>query len=309
MNVITSPVVVGVDGTAANRGALRFAVEEARRAGSTLKLVHVVPDYVPISPFMPVTPGDLTDTGTQVLSGVEDAVREIDPDVEFEGWLHHGSRTTELIKAAENAGMLVVGRDDRPVVYRLVDGDTATRAAARAPMPVVEVPAGWHDDPDATEHHAVVVGIKSGAHADELLGHAFAVADTRSAKVVVVHAWKLPSAYDDIIESRIALEQCEREGLAEMETLLHDWRAAFPGVEVEVRVAHDHAAHALVEASREADLVLVVRRAHGVPAAAHLGGTARAVLRGAECPVMVVPPSVVPEMPDLVLEAGGQIRK
>ncbi|WP_296605187.1 universal stress protein, partial [Nocardioides sp.] len=164
--------------------------------------------------------------------------------------------------------MLVVGRDDRPVLYRLVDGDTATRTAARAPVPVVEVPASWHDAPDAPERHAVVVGVKSGAHADELLGHAFAIADARSARVVVVHAWKLPSAYDDIIESRIALEQCEREGVAEMELLLHDWRAAFPEVEVEVRVVHDHAAHALVEASREADLVLVVRRAHGVPVAA-----------------------------------------
>ncbi|HEU5036602.1 MAG TPA: universal stress protein [Nocardioides sp.] len=308
MNGITAPVVVGVDGTTPNRGALRFAVEEVRRTGGSLKLVHVVPDYVPISPFMPVTPGDLTDTGTQVLTGVEDTVRELAPDLDVQGWLHHGSRATELIKAAEGASMLVVGRDDRPVLYRLVDGDTATRTASRAAVPVVEVPAGWHED-DATERGVVVVGVKTGAHADDLLGHAFAVADARGAKVVVVHAWKLPSAYDDIIESRIALEQCEKEGVVEMEALLHDWREAFPHVAVEIRVVHDHAAHALVETSRQADLVVVVRRAHGVPAAAHLGGTARAVLRGAECPVMVVPPSAVPEMPDLVLETGGQIRK
>ena len=308
MNVITSPVVVGVDGTTANGGALRFAVEEARRAGGTLKLVHVVPDYVPISPFMPVTPGDLTDTGTEVLSGVEETVRALAPDLEVEGWLHHGSRSTELVKAAEAGAMLVVGRDDRPVLYRLVDGDTATRTASRAPVPVVQVPAGWHAE-EAREHGVVVVGVKAGAHADELLGHAFAVADRRHATLVIVHAWKLPSAYDDIIENRIALDQAEKEGVAEVEELLHDWRAAYPGVEVEIRVAHDHAAHALVEASRDADLLLVVRRAHGVPAAAHLGGTARAVLRGAECPVMVVPPTLVPEMPDLVLETGGQIRK
>lgn len=308
MNVITSPVVVGVDGTTANGGALRFAVEEARRTGGTLKLVHVVPDYVPISPFMPITPGDLTDTGTQVLSGVEETVRGLAPDLEVEGWLHHGSRATELIKAAETGAMLVVGRDDRPVLYRLVDGDTATRAASRAPVPVVQVPAGWHED-GAPERGVVVVGVKAGSHADELLGHAFAIAGRRRATLVVVHAWKLPSAYDDIIESRIALDQAEKEGVAEMEELLHDWREAYPDVEVEIRVAHDHAAHALVETSREADLLLVVRRAHGVPAAAHLGGTARAVLRGAECPVMVVPPTLVPELPDLVLETGGQIRK
>jgi nucleotide-binding universal stress UspA family protein len=309
MNAIASPVVVGVDGTAANRGALRFAVEEARRGGGPLKLVHVVPDYLPISPFMPLTPDDLSDTGTRVLADVGDEVRELDPDVETEAWLHHGGRSAELVKAAEGARLVVVGRDDRPVVYRMVGGDTASRVAARAPVPVVEVPSTWAEGQNPAEHGAVVVGIKSGTHADELLGQAFAVASERSARLVVVHAWKLPSAYDDIIESRIALEQCAREGVVEMEKLLADWRAAFPDVQVEIRVVHDHAAHALVEASREADLVLVVRRSHGVPAAITLGGTARAVLRGAECPVMVVPPTAVPEMADLVLEAGGQMRK
>ena len=56
-------------------------------------------------------------------------------------------------------------------------------------------------------------------------------------------------------------------------------------------MVHDHAGHALVEASRDADMVVIVRRAHGVPASVHLGGTARAVLRSAHCPVRVVAPN------------------
>jgi nucleotide-binding universal stress UspA family protein len=62
-------------------------------------------------------------------------------------------------------------------------------------------------------------------------------------------------------------------------------------VKVEVRVEHDHPAHALVEASREADVVVITRRTRGVPAATHLGGTARVVLRSAHSPVRIVAPA------------------
>lgn len=307
-STVSSPVVVGVDGTTANRGALRYAAQEARRSGGGLRLVHVVPDYVPISPMMPLLPGDLTETGAAILSQVEDEVRAHASDVPVESWLRHGSRATELVRAAADAGVLVVGRDDRPVVTRLVDGDTATRTAARATVPVVEVPPRWHADVDPVHDHGVVlVGVKSPAHADALLGQAFAAARERSARLTVLHAWHLPSAYDDLIEGRVAREQIRQEGTAEVEQLLEHWRTGCPEVDVEVRIVHDRPAHALLEASASADLVIIVRRGHGVPAATHLGGTARAVLRNAECPVMVVPPTPAAEAVGLILESEGQL--
>ena len=292
MNASTGTVVVGVDGTTANESALRWAVEEARRAGGPLRLVHVVPDHVPLSPLMPLVPGDLSANGREVLAQVLDTVRRLAPDL-------------ELVRAAEDADVLVLGRADPSVLHRLVEGDTATRAAARAPVPVVEVPPGW--DGTTGSRGVVLVGVKSPANADDLLGRAFAVARERAARLLVLHAWHLPSAYDDIIEGRVAREQVEREGAAEIDGLLSPWRDVHPGVEVEVRIVHDRPGHALVEASGSADLVVLVRRSHGVPAAAHLGGTARAVLRHAECPVLVVPPTQTTEMPSLRVEAEGQL--
>jgi nucleotide-binding universal stress UspA family protein len=58
------------------------------------------------------------------------------------------------------------------------------------------------------------------------------------------------------------------------------------------RVLRGDPATALVAAAEEAALVVIGRRRHGVPAALHLGGTARAVLRSASCPVRVVPPDL-----------------
>lgn len=306
MNAITSAVVVGVDGTAANQGALRYAVEEARRSGSRVRLVHVVPDRVPVSPMMPILPDGLTETGEAVLRRAEEVVRDLAPHVDLETWLRHGSRVTELLGALDAADLLVLGRDDRPVFYRLVEGDTTTRLAARAHVPVVEVPANWRA---AEGHGFVLVGVQSAAHSGELLGHALAEAHARSARLVVLHAWRLPSAYDDIIEARIAQERVVAEGTTEMQRLLKPWRIAYPEVPVEIRIVHDRPAHALLEASADAELLVIVRRMHGIPAAAHLGGTARAVLRNAECPVAVVSPAQTLELSSLVVESGGELLK
>lgn len=287
---IRTQIVVGVDGSEANHGALRYAAAEARTTGCGLTLVHVVPDHLPISPMVPLTPGELNETGTEILRAAEAQVREIDPGLSVECWLHHGTRAPELARAAAEARALVVGRDDHPLLERLLRGDTATGVAARATVPVVEVPAEWRREPGRTAP-VVVVGVKEPAYASSLLSDAFEVAAERDATLVVLHAWKLPSGYDDVISSRVAVDESVRRSTLEIEELLREWRAAYPDVKVEVRVVHDHAGHALVRASRSADLVVLLRRAHGVPAATHLGGTARAVLRSAESPVRVVAPA------------------
>lgn len=283
-------VVLGVDGSAANLGALRFAVAEARLLGAHLKLVHVVPDYLTVAPMVPLSAAEFTATGTEILRSAEAVTRELAPDLDVAGWLHHGNRPAELIRAAEGATSLVVGRDGRPLPQRLLRGDTAAGVAARAHLPVVQVPAEWYPRPPEADP-VVVVGVKGAAHADDLLADAFTVAAERGASLLVLHAWKLPSAYDDIVESRTAVDQWARESTLEMEALLREHRVRHPEIKVEVRVVHDHPAQALVEASHEADVLVVARRAHGIPPAAHLGSTARAVLRSAHCPVRVVAPA------------------
>lgn len=282
-------VVLGVDGSVANLGALRYAVAEARLLGTGLKLVHVVPDYLTVAPMVPLTAAEFTETGTEILRTAEAVTREQAPDLEVTAWLHHGNRPVELARGAEGHAVLVVGRDGRGLAQRLLHGDTAAGVAARAEVPVVEVPAEWHPRPSDVDP-VVVVGIKTPSRSATLLADAFAAAEQRGATLVVLHAWKLPAAYDDIVSSRVAIKQWERDATLELEELLRPWRLDHPDVKVEVRIVHDHPSHALVDASAEADLVVLVRRAHGVPTAAHLGGTARAVLRSSHCPVRVVAP-------------------
>lgn len=306
MNAAPQPVAIAVDGSPGSSGAVRAGLEEARRLGAPVLLVHVVPDHVPMTPMLPLTGPDLTGTGAAILHGEAMDVADRAPDLHIRTDLRHGPRATQLARAAHDAVALYVGRDDRPWVERVLLGNTAAGAASRATCPVVVVPPDW--TPETDTHGVVLVAVKSPAHSSELLADAFALAAARGARLVVLHAWKLPSGYDDIVATRVAAEELKERSTAELAQLLQEWRTTYPSVEVEIQVVHDHPAHALVQASRDADLLVMVRHAHSFPSGS-LGGTGRAVLRDAHCPVRVVAPGEVAAVAGLVVEQDGGLAR
>ncbi|MGZ4449286.1 MAG: universal stress protein [Nocardioides sp.] len=281
-----SPVVIGVNGSDRDEAALRAGVEEARRLGVGVRLVHVAPDLVSFSPLVPVTPSHLVGLGEEILTVAQKALREIDHDVEVTTLFAHGSRSHRLTEAAADAPLLVVGRDDRPLPVRILEGNTATAVAATATCPVLAVPEGWGPLP---ARGRVVVGVKSPTCAVELLDEAFALAAGLGDKLVVLHAWRLPTGYEGLIDTRVAVGEWGEHSRRELDVLAQGSRLAYPDVEVELVVVRDRAVHALIEASRHADAVVLVRQPRGTSPRGHLGSTARAVLHAAQCPVLVVP--------------------
>ncbi|HTW16845.1 MAG TPA: universal stress protein [Nocardioides sp.] len=302
-------VVVGVDGTPASINAARYARAEAARLDEPLRIVHVLPDYAPMAIQM-VPVAEINEGGRQVLRSVGAALEAAESPaseraVPVKKVLRRGSRVASLVADARAARLLVVGADRRAIAQRLLTGNTSTGVAASSVAPVVSVPETW----TPAEHGVVLAGVKRPGRSTDLLAEAFAVARARGARLLVVHAWRLPSEYDDVIASRIAVDEWDARAHAELEAAVADWRASYPDVEVELRVVHDQPAHALVEASAQVDELVLVRRARGFPAAAHLGSTARTVLRQAHCPVRVVPPGHAAEVAGLVLEDAGGMRK
>jgi nucleotide-binding universal stress UspA family protein len=303
----TAPVLVGVDGSSGSQQAVRYAVLEAARAGTGLRLVHVSPDYTPTTPMLPLIRDDFEQLGHRLLREATAIVTDLSPDCEVSVVLRTGPTVATLLHEAEGAAVLVLGREHRPRVGTVFTGSTTVGAAARAGCPVVCVPPTW--SPDATRRR-VVVGVRAAAQSTELLGHAFASAQSRGARLVALHAWKLPGSYDDIIETRTHADDHARETEAAIDPVLEAHRLRHPDVEVELSVVHEQPARALLRAAEGADLMVLGRRDHGLPLGSHLGGTARTLLREAGCPVEVVPPEELPDqLEDLVLEEAGSVRK
>ncbi|CUR59762.1 putative UspA domain protein [metagenome] len=306
----TQDVLVGVDGSSASAHAIRYAKAEAVRSGGAVDVVHVVPDVAPMNGFYPVPPDELMDAGAAALDASLEQVGQVgEPDdgVPVRPHVRRGPVVATLTELGREARMIVVGSDRRPVSMRLLTGNVSTGVSARAAVPVVSVPDTWSPEQSTG---VVLVGVKHPDHADALLAEAFEVARQRHSRLLVLHAWRLPIAYDDLLSGDIGtLKDWAARAERELEEVVAPWRASHPEVDVEVRAVHDQAAHALVVASEEADEVVVVRRTHGVPAATHLGSTARAVLLYARCPIRVVPAVHVPMVLDLDLETSGAALK
>lgn len=300
-------ILVGVDGSEGSTSALQYAVAEADRGGTSLLLIHVIPDYVAMSPMLPLVPSELQQTGHAILDRAAAEAGSALGAGRVGSALLTGNRSRCLVRAGEHASLIVLGREAHSSLERLVTGATTIGVAARSTCPTIAVPPGWR--PRAGKSR-VVVGLERTAHSRALLRRAFHLATQRDAELVLIHTWELPSGYDDIIARRAGGQEWSDHVREQIEPHLAEWRAAYPRVQVELRVVHGQAARTLRDASEEADLLVLLRRPHGFPGG-HLGGTARVLLRESACPTEVIPLGVgagVVET-DLDLERGGVLLK
>jgi nucleotide-binding universal stress UspA family protein len=285
-------VLVGVDGSPGSSATLGYAASEARRRDTGLRLVHVVPDYAAMSPMLPMVPSELEATGRKILERAATEAADLVGRERVVTSLVRGSRVPSLVRAAEHAVVVVLGREDIRLVERLVTVATTIGVASRSARPTIAVPPGWAEP---AETLPVVVGLKSTDHARGLLRRGFETAAGHGAPLVVVHAWELPSGYGDMIADRVGREEWHARLASQAEPHLAEWRAAFPDVRVELRIVHGQPARVLQAATAGAGLLLVVRRLYGFPGG-HLGGTGRTLLRSSACPVEVVPVGVVADL-------------
>lgn len=298
-------VVVGADGSERGYTGVRYAAEEATRRGVPLDVVHVIPGYLPVGPFLVIPEGSLQEFGSAIVDRAAHVATEQVPGLTVTRHLLSGNRVRELIAFSRDAALLVLAARHLSVLDHLMTGATVTAVVSRATCPVVVVPVDWK--PPQTSHRRVVAGYKSSHHSAELFESAFPVAEELGAELVVLHAWKLEGVYDDVISGRVEEARWNAEERALIETSLTGYRESFPDVTVRVVVVHDRPTHALVHASRTADRVVLVKPAHGAPLH-HLGTTARAVLRMSACPVEMVATEPDPEViPGLSLEAEGRL--
>ena len=299
-------ITVAVDGSEASSAAIRFGAREAERLDTDLHLVHVLPSYVPVAPMLPLLPSDLEATGRSILDRAESEAAMLLGSGRVTTALLDGPRVTRLLETGRHARLLALGHDRRLTLGRLFTGSTVTAVAAASACPTVSVSTDWSP---RGEQHCVAAGIKSVEHSPELVRRALELASERGARVVLVHAWDLPYQYDDLVVARVDEAEWGEQARRAIERHLGSIREAYPEVQVEVRVVHGQPARVLRDVSREADLLVLARRAHAFPVG-HLGATARTLIRESECPVVVVPPADQPgEDLDLVLEKAGRIQK
>lgn len=271
---------------------LRFAADEAVRTGADLHLVHVMTMPPSLPEAYVVAYEGARELGGEILQeATRTATKLVDGRVAVTSELvDRGVGTVpDLVERSVDARLVVLQHRRLTGLRRVASGSTTHGVAARAHAPVVSVPQGW--EPPDQPFGRVTVGVHEPARADEALRLGFELAAERGAGLRVVHAWWLANGYDDVVVDddmrRDFTDRFHRELTPHVDVL----RAEHPGVEVEVQVRHGQSVAALVEAAKDSDLVVLGRRHPTLPIGSHLGSVVRAVLRFADCPVVVVEPS------------------
>lgn len=144
-----SRIVVGVDGSEASRDTLRWAAHQASLTGAALELVMAW--HVPIATYgatagatygatLPVSAcADLGPASRDVVDAIVSDVLKDTPSVKFSIVVVEDHPAHALLRAAEGADLLVVGRRGHGTVAGMVLGSVSRHCSTHATCPVVLV--------------------------------------------------------------------------------------------------------------------------------------------------------------------------
>jgi nucleotide-binding universal stress UspA family protein len=259
-------IVVGVDGSAHARQALRFALSEAALRGARVDVVSswAVPPLaatgVGMIPAFDLLRAELGDSAGQVIAGELADAADAAAGLEIEQLVAQGDAAGALVGVAAGADLLVVGSRGRGGVTGTVLGSVSRACLHHAPCPVAVV-----HDAGPTERSRIVVGTDGSPGAKAALDWAYAEAQLRDVGVFAVCAYDEPWGIAAAgMSSAAALAEVRTQLAVEAEKVLEVVEAAAPeGVRMTGEAISSAAGPALVAASDESALLVVGSRGRG----------------------------------------------
>lgn len=295
-------IIVGLDGSPESRAAAEWAAREAEMRGLPVKLVQA---WEPVPAPMaeaPVLGAETHQHWTgRILREAAAALRLHRPGVQVITEQLTGSPAEALVDAARDADMLVLGSRGLGAFEGFLVGSVGLAVVAHSERPVILVraddkasdspgkaPAGTADG--AAPVLPVLLGLDTGNPDAAPIEFAFEAAAHRDVPLRVVHGWNPPYYYPYGMAPDPATNETVAAGdIDALKETLRPWRQKYPDVQV-TTVSHcGSPSLALVDASREASLVVVGRRIRRSSVGAHIGSVTHALLHHAATPVAVVP--------------------
>ncbi|OBH00299.1 MULTISPECIES: universal stress protein [unclassified Mycobacterium] len=287
-------ILVGVDGSAAALIAVRWAARDAALRNVPLTVVHVVDAPLP-EWFEVAAPAGFRQWQEQRARGfIESAIKvakastdECGP-VQIDGKVFHSATIPTLVGISADAEMVVVGyRGHRGALARSSLGSVSSALVYHAHCAVAVI----HDDGAMIGDDArttVLLGIDGSPASEAATAIAFNEASRRGVGLMAMHVWTDPRVsgskglfQDAKWDAQLSEEE---ETLAER---LAGWRERYPDVGIRRRIETGDPARRLIEASEQAQLIVVGSHGCGRFRGTLLGSVGAAVVNRARIPVIV----------------------
>ncbi|ALG09879.1 universal stress protein [Kibdelosporangium phytohabitans] len=295
-----SVIVAGFDGSAAAERAVMWAAREASGQERGLAVMQAL--GLPVLPDSTSTPAgwispQVLDADEQEvllahaqseLDRVAEACRSAYPGLEVVTRLLTGRGSETLAEAASDARELVIGPSGRSGLPRVLLGSTAAELLQSYTRPIVIV----RQAEDQPEGRHVVVGADGSPTSSAAVEFAFDFADRHGLDLVAVHAWSdLPlDAMNPVGPWDNTWVDIQEKATQAFEESLTEHRQRHPDVTVRQLVTPDRPAHALLDQSEGAALLVVGSHGRGALRRALLGSVSHTVAFHAACPVAIVRP-------------------
>ena len=285
---------VGVDGSAAALRAVRWAARDAALRKVPLTLIHVADAPLPEWFEVAALPGfrrrqdhPAHDFIESAIKAAEESTRDCGP-VQIDSKVFHSATIPTLVGISAEVGMVVVGdRGHGAGLARSVLGSVSSALVYHAHCPVAVI----HDDQAMIGNAArapVLVGIDGSPASEAATAIAFEEASRRRVGLMALHAWPDPRVSDSnglLQDSKWDAQLSEEEEtLAER---LAGWHERYPEVGVRRRIEIGDPARWLIEASGQAQLVVVGSHGCSRLRGVLLGSVGAAVVNRAKVPVIV----------------------
>lgn len=284
------PIVVGVDGSGPSLRAVDWAVDEAELRGAPLRLVYASlwERYEGTSladdldkPSEEVRAEDIVDTAAR-------RAHDRRPDVKISTDVLAEEPEYALVRESRSASVLVTGTRGRSGLAEALLGSVSLIVAGHAQCPMIVV-RGNHDNQARTGTHGrVVVGVGEKPASSAAVRFAFEEARRRGVQVDAVRAWRWPAreSTDHALMAGEPARLHERQAVKTLEAALRDVPT---DVASRRRTVEGHTRPVLVDASKDADLLVVGARRRPGHYGLQLGRVAHGVLHHSACPVAIVP--------------------
>ncbi len=138
----------------------------------------------------------------------------------------------------------------------------------------------------ARDKGRIVAGFDGSAPSLDALAWAARQADLTGSTLQIVMTWELPSSYGWAVPVPADFDP-ETDSQRAADTAVAGLRAEHPGLVVDTRLVNGHPAPILVEASKDADLLVVGSRGHGEFVGMLIGSVSAYCVTNAHCPVLV----------------------
>ena len=283
-------ILVGVDGSPDSEAAIQWATREAIIRDQPIRLLYAIAPVVVTWPvaYLEASYIDAMEaSGRDVLDQAQKSVQaaagdKTPPTIETQ--IVHAAAPAALVTASQDAYMTVSGNRGLGAIGRALLGSVSSGLLHYGHGPVAIV--GGESARGVDDTAPVLVGIDGSPASEEATALAFDEASRRGVGLVALHAWTdvgFPAIGSD-------WERYDEGGHRILSERLAGWQERYPEVQVERRIVPDEPARRLVDASEQAQLVVVGSRGRGGFKSLVLGSVASKVAQAAKAPVIVVRP-------------------